>query len=174
MAFIAIGVVTATATAVGAYNSYRGAKQQESQYKAQASYEKASTDARVAEEQTRTQMNLLRAQEEKRKELSKQRAAFVQSGVLPNSPSADLVIGELGMNLQTRIQDMFLMQSSRISNIQETGNSKVFNALNNASAASTQATGAIFSGISSIGQQALQAGQMGLFSGGGGGGGGTP
>lgn len=166
MAFIATAaVVGAVATVAGAVTSYNSAKTQEANYKNQAAYEKASTEKRVAEEQDRTSENLLRAEEEKRKELSKQRAAFVKAGVLPSSPSADLVIGELGENLQTRIQDVFTTAADRIQTISSAGEAAQWNALQNASAASRQATGALISGVGKVANSVSQAHRDGLIGG---------
>lgn len=166
MSFLAVSAVTAAvATVAGAVTSYKSAKTSEENFKNQAAYEKASTEKRVAEEQDRTSENLLRAEEEKRKELSKQRAAFIKAGVLPNSPSADLVIGELGENLQTRIQDVFTGAADRIQSISSAGEAAQWNALQNASAASRQATGALISGVGSIAQMGYQFKQDGLFDG---------
>lgn len=146
--------------------SYDAAKKSEAAAEAQADYEKASTTKRVAEEQKRTSQNLLRAQEEKRKELARQRAAFIKAGVLPDSPSADMVIGELGENLQTRIQDVFTGQSDRIASIQSQGNARHFNAMQNAAASSRQATGAIIAGASSLASSTYRAYDSGIIGGG--------
>lgn len=163
MSFISVAAVTSAVVGVaGAYMSYSANKQAESAAEAQADYERASTTKRVAEEGSRARQNLLRAQEEKRKELARQRAAFIKAGVLPDSPSADMVIGELGENLQTRIQDIFTGQSDRIASIQSQGNASYFNSMQNASAYSRQATGAIIQGATSIAEFGYKASDSGL------------
>lgn len=161
----ALAITSAAATLGGSYMQYQSSKEAEKTAKAQADYEKASTSKRVAEERSRTSQNLLRAQEEKRKELSKQRAAFIKAGVLPDSPSADMVIGELGENLQTRIQDVFTAQSDRMSTIQAQGNARHFNAMQNAKAYSRQATGALISGAGSLASSGYKAYDSGLIGG---------
>jgi len=164
MSFIAVSAVVGTvATVAGVATQVSAANQSKKQFEAQAAYEKASTEKRVAEEQSRTSENLLRAQEEKRKELSKQRAAFVKAGVLPSSPSADFVIGELGENLQTRIQDVFTSANDRIASISSTGAANHFNALQNASAASRQRTGAILGGLTKLTTSGISAYRSGVI-----------
>lgn len=164
MSFLAVSAVVGTvATVAGAVTQYKAAGEAEDAAKAQAQFEKASTEKRVAEEQDRESQNLLRAQEEKRKELARQRSAFVKAGVLPDSPSAQFVIGELGENLQTRIQDMFVSSQDQISSIQSQGNARYFDAMQNASAASRQQTGALISGVSSIAGQVGTGVQNGAF-----------
>ncbi len=106
MSFIAVATVASIgATVFGAVSQRNAAKAQERNARAQAEYERAETTRRIEEERARTSQNLIRSQEEKRKALARQRAAFVKAGVIPESESARFVIGELGDNLQTRIQD---------------------------------------------------------------------
>lgn len=156
MAFVFIGaaIVGAGAAVAGTVAQVKAAGDQKDAFEAQAKFEQATTERQVAEERERTSENLLRAQEEKRKELSRQRAAFISAGVLPDSPSANFLIGELGENLQTNIQDVFVSQSDRIQSIQSQGQARHFNALENANAASRQRTGALISGASSLASSA--------------------
>lgn len=161
----AIAAISIGSSLAGTAMQYRAGKEAEENAKAQAAFEKASTEKRVKEEQSRASQNLLRAQEEKRKELSKQRAAFIKAGVLPSSPSADFVIGELGENLQTRIQDLFTGSADRIHSISSQGSARHFNALQNASAASRQATGALISGATSLAAQGYRAYDSGIIGG---------
>lgn len=157
MSMIAVGITTAVSvgTAVaGMAMSASAARKKEKNAKAQAAFELASTEKRIAEERERESENLLRLQEQKRKEISKQRAAFISSGVLPSSPSADFVIGELGENLQSGIQDYFLQSQDRQSSIRNQGSAGHFQALQNAQAASFERSAAIITGLSQIGSSA--------------------
>lgn len=162
--FVASAVVGIGATVAGSVMQYQSASAAEKNAEAQAKFDKASTEKRLKEERARTSENLLRAEEEKSKELSKQRAAFVKAGVLPSSPSADLVIGKLGENLQTRISDMFTQANDNMSSIQASGSARYFNSMQNASAASRQKAGAFISGATSLSTKALKGYQDGSWN----------
>ena len=159
----ALAVASIGATVAGGVMQYNAAKDAEAAQKAQAKWELANTERRVSEEQDRASQNILRAQEEKRKALAKQRAAFVSSGVLPDSPSAQFLIGELGDNLQTRIQDMFVGHQDRIHSISSQGVANHFNAIQNAKASSRRASGALIGTIGSVATQGFRGSQSGLF-----------
>lgn len=156
--------ITMGAQAAGTVMQYRAHKSAQGQAEAQAEYEKANTEARVREEQSRNSQNILRAQEQKRKALSQQRAAFVRAGILSDSPSADMVIGELGENLQTRIQDMFVQGQDRVRSVHSQGQARFFSAMNQAKSSSRMATASLISGLGSLSKGAYAAQKEGLFN----------
>jgi len=187
MAFVGVAaIVGVVATGVGMYTQHQAAQnnaqaqkqaadyqqqlanrnamiegQNASAQQTQAAAEQSATAKQVGEEQDRASQNLLRAQEEKRKAVAARRASFISSGVLPSSQSADMIVGELGENLQTRIQDLFTQQSGRMAAIQSQGNSRYFAALQGARNSQINQTNAKSQGVAAgmRGDAALQAGK---------------
>ena len=131
-------ISTAMSVAGGLMN-YQAQQAQAKAYEAQAKAEKKAAEMQGKVEQERMLKNLRSAEAAADRERKAARAQFVSRGFTSDSPSANLLIGELGKDLHYNIQSVGVQHLDRISTIRTTGAMNAFRSMNNARASSKAA-----------------------------------